>query len=175
MSIQTELSRIINAKAAIKAAIEGKGVTVPNGGLLDGMAALIESIEAGGVNYNSTIVSGSFTLSERTKIPHQTYPTSDAFLIEHNSGFVPRAVFLYTEKIATDCPTLYVSVVKKYNGSKYDLTTSAVYKYGTTQKYANNHNTASTTARWNDSVVSIRLNNKAMYFAAGLTINWAVI
>ena len=48
MSIQTELSRIINAKAAIKAAIEGKGVTVPDATLLDGMASLIESIEAGG-------------------------------------------------------------------------------------------------------------------------------
>ena len=48
MSIQTELTRIINAKAAIKTAIEGKGVTVPGGTLLDGMASLIESIEAGG-------------------------------------------------------------------------------------------------------------------------------
>ena len=48
MSIQTELTRITNAKAAIKAAIEGKGVTVPNGTLLDGMASLIESIEAVG-------------------------------------------------------------------------------------------------------------------------------
>ena len=48
MSIQTELTRITNAKAAIKTAVEGKGVTVPDGTLLDGMAALIESIEAGG-------------------------------------------------------------------------------------------------------------------------------
>ena len=48
MSIQADLSRIINAKAAIKAAIEGKGVTVPDATLLDGMASLIESIEAGG-------------------------------------------------------------------------------------------------------------------------------
>ena len=48
MRIQTELPRIINAKAAIKAAIEGKGVTVPDATLLDGMAALIDSIEAGG-------------------------------------------------------------------------------------------------------------------------------
>ena len=48
MSIQTELTRIINAKAAIKAAIEGKGVTVPDGTMLDGMAALIAGIEAGG-------------------------------------------------------------------------------------------------------------------------------
>lgn len=48
MSIQTDLTRIKNAKAAIKAAIEGKGVTVPDATLLDGMAALIESIQAGG-------------------------------------------------------------------------------------------------------------------------------
>ena len=50
MSIQTELTRLTNAKAAIQTAIEGKGVTVPDGTMLDGMAALIESIEAGGVD-----------------------------------------------------------------------------------------------------------------------------
>ena len=48
MSIQTELTRITNAKAAIKAAVEGKGVTVPDGTLLDGIASLIDSIEGGG-------------------------------------------------------------------------------------------------------------------------------
>lgn len=177
MSIQTELTRITNAKAAIKSAIEGKGVTVPDATLLDGMAALIEGIEAGVVNYNSKIVKGSFTLSERTEIPQQAVPSSNAFILEHNSGFVPRAVFLYTEKIETDCPTLYVSVVTKYNDntSTYNLTTSAVYKYSTTQRYANNHSTMAKSVNWNDSVVSIGLNRMSMYFAAGLTINWAVI
>lgn len=57
MSIQTELARITNAKSAIKTAIEGKGVTVPDGTLLDGMAALIESIEAGGGN----VIEGTIT------------------------------------------------------------------------------------------------------------------
>ena len=67
MSIQTELTRITNAKAAVKAAIEGKGVTVPNGTLIDGMAPLIESIEAGGGDFNAfpqkidTVLSGSVT------------------------------------------------------------------------------------------------------------------
>ena len=59
MSIQTELTRITNAKAAIKTAIEVKGVTVPDGTLLDGMAALIESIEAGGGVEN--VAYGSYT------------------------------------------------------------------------------------------------------------------
>lgn len=48
MSIATEITRLQNAKTAIKTAIEGKGVTVPDATLLDGMASLIESIEAGG-------------------------------------------------------------------------------------------------------------------------------
>ena len=48
MSMQTDLTRIKNAKAAIKAYIEGKGLTVPEGTLLDGMASMLESIEAGG-------------------------------------------------------------------------------------------------------------------------------
>ena len=61
MSIQTELTRIINAKAAIKTAVEGKGVTVPAGTLLDGMAALIESIQTGGGS--ATSITGTITLN----------------------------------------------------------------------------------------------------------------
>lgn len=72
MTIQTELTRITNAKAAIKTAIEGKGVTVPAGTLLDGMATLIESIEAGGGGGNSwtdnytVFATGTFTPVENT-------------------------------------------------------------------------------------------------------------
>ena len=48
MSVGAEISRLENAKAAITTAIAGKGVTVPSGTKLDSMAALIDSIEAGG-------------------------------------------------------------------------------------------------------------------------------
>lgn len=48
MSISSEITRLENAKAAIAAAIAEKGVTVPDGTKLDSMAALIDSIEAGG-------------------------------------------------------------------------------------------------------------------------------
>lgn len=67
MSIQTELSRIINAKSAIKAAIEGKGVTVPEATLLDGMASLIASIEAGG---SSVEIPSGYQLSTGTYTPN---------------------------------------------------------------------------------------------------------
>ena len=78
MSIQTELTRITNAKAAIKTAIEGKGVTVPAGTLLDGMAALIESIEAGG---------GVSGITYGIYIPSVT---GTRHIIEHGLGVVPK-------------------------------------------------------------------------------------
>ena len=90
MSIQTELTRLTNAKAAIQTAIEGKGVTVPDGTLLDGMAALIESIEAGGGG-EVNVSTGSFTPVETTK----------TLTIQHNLGKIPKAVFLWvTERTA---------------------------------------------------------------------------
>ena len=64
MNIQAELTRITNAKAAVKAAIEGKGVAVPDGTLLDGMAALVEAISAEG----GGVVTGSFTQAETFNI-----------------------------------------------------------------------------------------------------------
>lgn len=90
MSIQTELTRITNAKAAIKAAIEGKGVTVPAGTLLDGMAALIESIEAGG---GAGIATGSFTV-----LNTREYQTT----ITHGLGTIPKIVIILWDDIALD-------------------------------------------------------------------------
>lgn len=65
--------------ASIVAAIEGKGVTVPEGTLLDGMAALIESIEAGGVGGTDEYVieSGTFTPAEAI---------TDSYVIETHFG-----------------------------------------------------------------------------------------
>lgn len=80
MSITTELTRLTNAKAAIVAAIEGKGVTVPDTTMLDGMAALIESIEAGGNPFGVTCTYGTFTPSEKLT------PESNPITITHGLG-----------------------------------------------------------------------------------------
>ena len=48
MSIVDQITRLSNAKAAIKTSIENKGITVGNDVKLDGYPALIDSIEAGG-------------------------------------------------------------------------------------------------------------------------------
>ena len=94
MSIQTELTRITNAKAAIKTAIEGKGVTVPAGTLLDGMAALIESIEAGGggglPSPFTNITTGTFTLT--------SLAYANAYTITHGLGKVPKLFAIYIDE-----------------------------------------------------------------------------
>ena len=83
MSIQTELTRITNAKAAIKAAIEGKGVTVPDATLLDGMAALIESIETGGGAIYTESITPSETIESNCRV-------------NHNLGVIPNFAAMYT-------------------------------------------------------------------------------
>ena len=70
MSIVSEVNRLKDAKTAIKTAIEGKGVTVPDATMLEGMAALIESIEAGGGNFTpfNDIKVGLYTPAENQHI-----------------------------------------------------------------------------------------------------------
>ena len=91
MSIQTELTRITNAKAAIKTAIEGKGVTVPEATLLDGMAALIESIESGGGSGGAQLAYGTFT------------PAADTYdyLVTHNLGVMPDLIVVWSSDTST--------------------------------------------------------------------------
>ena len=83
MGVQSEITRLANAKTALATAIEGKGVTVPEGTLLDGMASLIESIQAGGgAIYTESI------------IPAETKEASS--YITHNLGVVPNFAAMYT-------------------------------------------------------------------------------
>lgn len=48
MSVLSEIERLEGAKNALAASIEGKGVTVPTGTKIDGMAALVDQISTGG-------------------------------------------------------------------------------------------------------------------------------
>lgn len=48
MSVASEITRLQNAKADLKTAIEGKGVTVSADAKLDAYPALVESIQQGG-------------------------------------------------------------------------------------------------------------------------------
>ena len=108
MSVQSEITRLENAKAAIKAAIEGKGVTVPEATLLDGMAALIDSIEAGGGNF----AIGTFTTTDDI--------TSDV-VINHNLGVKPKFIIV-----------LCTSSVTYSSSSNHWLAFYYLYQYNST-------------------------------------------
>lgn len=114
MSIQTELTRLQNAKAAIKAAIEGKGVTVPDTTLLDGMASLIESIEAGGGSVK--VSTGTFTTTDDI--------TSD-IVITHNLGVKPKFMcVIYSEAgnfTASKPSALAFVFLFKYSATQYGM------------------------------------------------------
>lgn len=124
MSVQSEITRLENAKAAIKAAIEGKGVTVPTWTLLDGMAALIESIEAGGGG--AKIATGSFT-----NIRQENY----SIKITHNLGTIPKIVIILWNDITLNSvngTNLYIGGFAyqdgEFNNSVKMLSVNPVYQ-----------------------------------------------
>lgn len=135
MSIDTELARLTNAKAAIKAAIEGKGVTVPDGTLLDGMASLIEAIEAG----------GGIAFSQCKFTPSENLTTYE---IQHNLGHIPDFVLLISDySYKKTVNRLMMSCCyTKYNylgGIEYNNITS----YKDTNSYSNSTRTYDITSQ----------------------------
>ena len=137
MSIQTDLTRITNAKAAIKAAIEGKGVTVPDGTLLDGMAALIESIEAGGggatgittgvyipasTGYDNVITHGLGVIPKLFAICAGSQAMSGSYILDSAHGFSDRKLlFRMSRASAGNSPSGYIE-------TSYDITKGAFPK-----------------------------------------------
>ena len=72
--------------ASLVAAIEGKGVTVPDGAKLDALAALIEAIQAGG---------GGLKFELGHYIPSEDISLDLNVKITHNAGFTPFFIFVY--------------------------------------------------------------------------------
>lgn len=150
MSIQTELTRITNAKAAIKTAIEGKGVTVPDGTLLDGMAALIEAIEAGGGGG----ACGSFT-------PESTINLYNGYSID--TGLTSASVF----GCFIDTPTssgYNVAVLYTVVNKSWIITTT---KFNTTYKVITNKDITI-----DNGIVNVPKSKVAYDFVAGSTFYW---
>ena len=88
MSVHSEIDRIADAKSDIATAITNKGVTVPSGTKLDGMAALIDSISGG----------EDVIIKEVTFNPSANYLLSNnKCVITHNCGKIPKAVFIFSD------------------------------------------------------------------------------
>ena len=167
MSIQTDLTRIKNAKATIKAYIEGNGLTVPDATLLDGMASMLESIEAGG---GAKIATGSFT------------PTADCnyYEITHNLGEKPTlAICLCTEIKKGSFEVLYDDSTKRimqFNGNGYvnGLTSPSESIINKTKPSGSKINQS---GMYNATENTIKAGNELMssnFFLAGVQYIWIV-
>ena len=96
MSVETEITRISGAKTAIATAITNKGVTVPSGTKLDGMASLIDSI------------SGVATVNLQTK--SVTYTANGTATITPDDGYDGLSSVDVTVDVASGGVTWYTPV-----------------------------------------------------------------
>ena len=167
MSIQTELTRIKNAKAAIKTAIEGKGVTVPEATLLDGMASLIESIEAGGGSGGGAFATGTYTAVEKV--------AASSVNITHGLGIIPKTIMWFVTapmgKVSASRPLLALFC------DEYGCSTCSNAESGTTSSM-------NYTVR-NYKIENLKPTEETIYLSnslyinggdimAGFTVTWAV-
>ena len=147
MSIQTELTRITNAKAAIKTAIEGKGVTVPDATLLDGMASLIESIQAGGGGGSGTgsgYATGTYTVASNI-----TIGTDISKALKIDTGLSEVKIFAFSKNFKVSHISNYelLSGIWVYNNGDYygiryhkeSTSNSARYAQNLNNQYTGNH------------------------------------
>ena len=184
MSIQTELTRITNAKSAIKTAIEGKGVTVPDGTLLDGMASLIESIE-GGFNFLNAAEVVSGTITPTSRILLATYGNISATFSSKKPD-KRGGCFLMYDTTTDDSPFYQESNTRldtmsagdliaafcswgKINGS---FKTRGVTFYKSDSRFDSNDNFNANKASKQVINFSASSNNKYTYLNSGRTYAW---
>lgn len=119
MSVQTEIGRLSGAKSAIAAAIADKGVTVPDGTKLDGMAELIAGIEAGGGDIlGKSFICGSITPAEDITTEYTVSHEGIALGTPQTQMYYAPFVFLWLEPPISYPNLSWLWLI--YYGSKYN-------------------------------------------------------
>jgi hypothetical protein len=146
MSIQSQINRIKSAKSAIAAAIANKGVTVPSGTSLDGMAALIDMIVvapapsysnvlASAIGYDGAILNGRGYIDGYRLTGSQTVASNLSYLTANASyfatGFIP-----YTIADAQNCVPFYVKGVNLESGNLGSYSRISMYSGNKASEYA---------------------------------------
>ena len=188
MSIQTELTRITNAKAAIKAAIEGKGVTVPEATLLDGMAALIDAIETGSTSNN--IIAGSFTLAEslinasplyiditfpKNEFPlmYCVYEDTSNLSYSDTSHTVARLRYLIASKVHNNSSVRYMAISSFNEANSFTMTYVGDIISHINNNYANAGGVyGSMDVSLNDNQIRFNGSSNGAWYLVGRTYNY---
>ena len=122
MSVQSEITRLTTAKSDISTAITNKGVTVPSGTKLDGMAALIDSISGG----------EDVIIKQVTFHPSMNYLLSDnRSIVTHNCGKIPKAVFIFSNN--TSSSYVGYGYIFNFDGSNDTANVSMYVSFGTSR------------------------------------------
>ena len=167
MSMRTDLTRIKNAKAAIKAYIEGNGLTVPDATLLDGMASMLENIEAGGGN---ACVFGSITPASNGPITI-THNLGDGYnTVPKVRGKTTILIVAAADKNISAGVYSMCSVGMAYDEQKHAGTCKSYTRWG---KGFIHTTIPSITAATSESF-TINNSNASYPFAAGTTYYYAV-
>ena len=161
MSVQSEITRIESAKTALATAIEGKGVTVPEGTKLDGMAALVEAISAGG---------GGVTYATGTFTPTQTTALNVAYKIEHNLGYVPDAFFWWS--VIYNASYNLIGIVSRFKHLLPDDSAVTFGSYVAGKSASNVYEGNISTTQPTTNAIWVRSGSAYHKVGAGQTYNW---
>ena len=147
MSILSEITRLEAAKTAIATAIANKGVTVPPGTTLDGMAALIDSIIvadgvlpsytnalAAALGYDGNVLDGVGYKDGYRLTGSQTAANNNSYL-SANSAYFSTGFIPYTLADAQNCVPIYVKGVDLSAGKLGDYARIGLFSSHTASEY----------------------------------------
>lgn len=184
-NIETKINRIATAVTSALSALTAKGVTVPEGANVESIAALIESIEAGGGDFNfdgyigiTKATSGTYTVTNDTK----------AVFIEHGLGETPKIALAlpeYDPSVTTNyrafgfysciLPSLdyYLSVTLRVNGTS-NFGTGSYFEFRETSAIDGLLETNFQGTRLSKTKIKFGVNNSSSVYTilAGTTFHW---
>ena len=190
MSVQTQIDRISGAVSAALAALKEKGVTVPDGTKVDGLAALIAAIEAGGGSGGLKFAKGTYIPTSDIEIPKTT--GEGEVYIPTGTDFYPRMYFFWeTASAATSSTSIkalhfacgFVTSGMENSGRKgvnfaiYYGSSTTSFKYDAKTTITSNANSGDL-ARSKLSMDKFKLPNYGSYYSylfAGREYCWLVV
>lgn len=96
-NLEPKINRIATAVTSALSALTAKGVTVPEGANVESLAALIESIEAGGGGGSVKLAHGTLTFASDTTIAG----AGGQYYVTHNLGVTPNFALIFAEDFST--------------------------------------------------------------------------
>lgn len=165
MNLDAMANNLDDANTAVNAALTAlteKGVTVPDGTKVDGLADLIAAIEAGGGSGGGNVNAFLLTFAEDSSLGWH--------VIEHNSGFVPTFVAIVRADSAEKQSYELISFMQCFD----DIGVNSLVSRANT---LSTKSTSYATVSFTDSFDSVRNNemettlydaNSTEYFKAGI-------